>query len=45
MDQDGLDIECRVKLEKHTQTEKTYAENKCKTFTIACDYCNQTMKN
>ena len=40
IDQDGLDIECRVRLEKHTKKEKTYKENKCKAFTIMCNYCN-----
>ena len=45
MEQDGLDIECRVRLERHTDKEKTYDENKCKAFTIIHTYCNQTMRN
>ena len=43
--QEGLDIEYKVELEKHSEREKIYEMNKYKAFTIIYNYCNQTMKN
>lgn len=34
-----------MKLEKYTEKEKTYKENRYKAFTIIYNYCNQTMRN
>lgn len=45
INQDGLDIEHCVKLEKHAHIEKAHKENKHKAFMIICNCCNQTMRN